>query len=243
MRRNLNCRAARWVRRTGHELGRPSVVVVSVDRQDHPDNNNNNNKNSKSAGKNNKKNNKPANAAAVVDEPVLAPIEVAELPRSVRARAPPPTTHRTIDVIADQRNQLMPSGLADISNSTLNRRVAMHRARDHDNYDDCKAVAPPHKVCVEHRCAQAINKHRSCFVCKRRFTEHTDALVVPAVRIKLWRIKHCATCNVDVHRDRNAVHAFLRSLHAVLVTGKRAWPYCANAPSTKTKKTLPAVPQ
>ena len=119
----------------------------------------------------------------------------------------------------------------------------MHRARDHADCADCKKVAPPHKVCIEHRCAQAINKHRSCFVCKRRFESHADALVVPAVRIKLWRIKHCVTCNVDVHRDRNAVHAFLRSLHAVLVTGKRAWPYCATAASTKTKKTLPAIPQ
>lgn len=75
-----------------------------------------------------------------------------------------------------------------------------------------------------------MDRHRKCFACHRRFgtepaTRGDDARLVSGLKVNVWRIKWCPKCECTVHRDQNAVWAFVRILHDIIVTGKRVYPF------------------
>jgi hypothetical protein len=92
-----------------------------------------------------------------------------------------------------------------------------------------------------HSCTvgHTMDRHRKCFVCHRQFSTQEegrgdDARLVQKVKVRVWRIKYCPKCKCNVHRDQNAVLSFLRILHAILVTGQRAYPYMHYNKATDT---------
>ena len=83
-----------------------------------------------------------------------------------------------------------------------------------------------HSCTVNH----TMDRNQKCFACHRQFsraseTRGDDALLVSGLKVDNWRIKWCPTCKCTVHRDQNAVWAFLRMLHDIIVTGHRVYPF------------------